>query len=143
MPRSVKAGFISAVSLVALLFVASCFPSRSENYPSFSASAENKRSSKWPAVREKHLRDHPECIACGGKEKLNVHHIVSFSVRPDLELSPENLCTLCTKNKFGMNDHFVFGHNGNWKCRNANVLRDAARFREMLDARICNETHAD
>lgn len=105
--------------------------------------ASSERSPKWARVRSEHLRNHGECIACGGVENLNVHHIVSFSVNPSLELSPENLCTLCTKNKLGMNDHFIFGHSGNWKCRNPNVLRDAEAFRRTLAGRLCDEPKAN
>ena len=97
------------------------------------------RSTKWPKVRATHLLNHGECIACGGTENLNVHHIVSFSVDPSRELSPENLCTLCTKSRFNLNCHFVFGHNLSWKCRNPEVVEDAIHFREMLNRRLCDE----
>lgn len=106
----------------------------------FGVSSSRERSSRWPTVRAEHLKKNPECIACGGTENLAVHHIVSFSVDPSKELDPGNLCTLCTKNKFGMNDHFVFGHAGNWKCRNPNVVRDSVQFREMIDGKVCGET---
>lgn len=98
------------------------------------------RSLKWPRVRATYLKSHPECIACGGKNSLNVHHIVSFSVDPTLELTPSNFCTLCTESHFGgINCHHVFGHNFLWTCRNPNVVRDAQRFREMVDSRLCNQ----
>ena len=103
-------------------------------------SQEHKRSAKWPKVRAEHLMKHPECLACGEKENLNVHHIVSFMVDPSLELATSNLCTLCTNSNFGgINCHHAFGHNFLWTCRNPNVVRDAKRFREMVDARLCNE----
>lgn len=124
-----------------LLFFLNGAQTAKQQYVSYGASRE--RSPKWASVRAEHLRKHGECIACGGVENLNVHHIVSFSVNPSLELSPENLCTLCTKNKFGMNDHFIFGHSGNWKCRNPNVLRDSASFRSVISGQLCNEPKAN
>ena len=98
------------------------------------------RSASWPKVRAEYLLKNPECIACGGEKNLNVHHIISFRVDPSLELEPSNLCTLCTKSHFGgINCHFAFGHNFNWTCRNPNVIRDAAGFKGMIEARLCSE----
>ena len=57
----------------------------------------SKRSSKWPKVRKDYLKLNPECAACGGKTSLNVHHILPYHIRPDLELEPSNLLTLCEK----------------------------------------------
>ena len=99
---------------------------------------EHPRSKDWPKVRAAHLREHPNCEACGGPAD-QVHHIVSFSVAPHRELDRSNLVSLCTKSRFGMNDHFTFGHGGNWKCRNENVVRDARQFRAMIEGRLCNE----
>ena len=97
------------------------------------------RSSQWPKVRAEHLKLHPTCEACGGKTLLQVHHVVSFSVDPSLELEPNNLITLCTQSRFKMNDHFLFGHAGNWKCRNPDVRLDAKKFRSMLEGKLCDE----
>lgn len=101
------------------------------------------RHSEWPAVRNAYLKEHPECAACGGSENLAVHHIVPFHNRPELELKESNFIVLCTRSRCGMNDHFIFGHNLNWKCRNPNVVRDAERFREMLNSRLCGKETAD
>jgi len=53
------------------------------------------RSARWPAVRRRHLRDHPACVVCGMCDRPTVHHILPVSQRPDLELVPWNLETLC------------------------------------------------
>jgi len=99
-----------------------------------SFAATESRSSAWPSVRESHLQLHPRCAACGGKDKLNVHHIVSFSVDPSLELESSNLITLCTNGPGGINCHLVVGHAGNFKCRNPSVVADAIRMKKVASS---------
>lgn len=85
---------------------------------------QGSRSSKWDDVRDEFVRQHPACEACGSKENLNVHHVISFSERPDLELDTSNLITLCREH------HFLIGHDPDgpwgpikpdWKRTNPNV----------------------
>lgn len=76
------------------------------------------RSSRWPTVRAAHLKSHPTCAACGGKSKLEVHHILPVHVYPNRELDTENLITLCDKRGC----HFAFGHLYDWKSWNAGVV---------------------
>lgn len=91
------------------------------------------RARGWPNLRAKHLQVHPECLACGQRDRLQVHHVVPFSVDPSKEMDPENLVTLCTDGPGNCNCHLIFGHLGDFRSRgNPNVRRDAARFREML-----------
>ncbi len=89
------------------------------------------RSSEWSAVRAAHVKRHPACLACGSVEQLNVHHIEPFHLRPDLELEPTNLVTLCREH------HFRIGHDpdGPWKPQkpswiksNPNVRQDAINW---------------
>jgi hypothetical protein len=89
------------------------------------------RSSEWSAVRAAHVKRHPACLACGSVEQLNVHHIEPFHMRPDLELDPSNLVTLCREH------HFRIGHDpdGPWKPQkpswiksNPNVRQDAINW---------------
>ena len=61
---------------------------------------EGPRSSRWPKIREEHLKRHPACAACGSVELLNVHHLQPFHQRPELELAPENLLTACRRHHF-------------------------------------------
>lgn len=135
--------FLAIFGVAWLLFLAVAVPHvngwRAPQTIEIAMGASEPRSPEWPKVRAAWLKEHGECLACGGTTNLNVHHIVSFSVDPSRELDPTNLCTLCTKSRFNTNDHFIFGHNLNWTCRNPNVVRDATRFREMLDSRLCNE----
>ncbi|MEP3478013.1 MAG: hypothetical protein ABJZ55_02085 [Fuerstiella sp.] len=94
-----------------------------------------KRSGSWPRVRDEYLKGHPECACCGGTKKLRVHHRLPFHLRPDLELDPENLMTLCEAGKFGINCHFLLGHLGNWKRFNPLVRTDVIRWHLKLTGR--------
>lgn len=82
------------------------------------------RSPHWATTRRHHLKDHSTCAACGGTEKLQVHHKQPYHLHPDLELEPTNLITLC---EFGDIDcHYNIGHHRDWKSFNPNVVQDAA-----------------
>ena len=91
---------------------------------------EGPRSSEWVQVRSDFVRKHPRCEACGSGYNLNVHHIVPFHQRPDLELVEDNLITLCREH------HFRIGHDpdGNgprkpsWLESNPNVRLDAKNW---------------
>jgi 5-methylcytosine-specific restriction endonuclease McrA len=86
------------------------------------------RSAKWPAVEHAHLRGEPCCQWCNGGERLQVHHILPFHERPELELDPSNLITLCEQK--GLNCHLVHGHNGNFKLENPKIRAECeARHR--------------
>jgi len=85
--------------------------------------AKSLRSPKWAGVRRKHLKDHPTCAACSSKRLPQVHHITPFSDRPELELDPTNLITLCmSKNEC----HLMIGHGHNFRFFNPNVVPNAA-----------------
>jgi hypothetical protein len=96
------------------------------------------RSPMWPTVRAEHLRRHPRCEACGQTDDLNVHHVVPFDHDPTKELDPTNLITLCTDGVGHCHCHLLIGHGGNFRCRNDNVVRDAKRFRRMLERKVCD-----
>jgi hypothetical protein len=82
------------------------------------------RSSQWPKVRRQHLQLQPLCQICGTSDKVEVHHIVPFSVDPSLELQPSNLISLCESKQPGLICHLTVGHLGNYKDVNANVVAD-------------------
>ena len=90
------------------------------------------RSSRWPKVRNEHLQKHPVCEVCGGVKNLNVHHIKPYNHYPELELDPNNLITLCEAEKKGVNCHLWFGHLGNFKNINPNVVNDSAAWKVKL-----------
>lgn len=81
------------------------------------------RSTKWRGVRDKFLATNPECVACGGKNGLEAHHVEPYHETPSRELDPENLIALCR------DCHFTFGHLRDWVSFNKDVRQDAASFR--------------
>lgn len=91
-----------------------------------------KRSSKWPTVRRKHLEKFPTCAVCGGRDKIEVHHIQPFHAKPELELDPSNLISLCESKSFGIVCHVLVGHCGNYKKINPDVVKDAAYWFSKL-----------
>ena len=91
-----------------------------------------KRSPQWRAVRDLHIKLNPQCIVCGGKTKLVAHHIIPFSIAPDLELNMENLLTLCESKKYGINCHLFMGHLGGYRRVNPTCLSDALTWQMKL-----------
>ena len=85
------------------------------------------RSGAWGRVRREHLEKEPACIACGRRRDLEVHHVEPYHEKPERELDPENLCTLCAEPC-----HFVFGHLLNWKRSNPHVRPDAAAYLQRM-----------
>jgi hypothetical protein len=78
------------------------------------------RSSAWPKLRAQYLERWNWCAACGRRDNLEAHHIVPFHAAPERELDHENLLTLCRTSC-----HLVFGHLGDWKSHNPEVVQDA------------------
>lgn len=91
------------------------------------------RSTHWPTVRKHHLEKFPACAVCGGTEKLQVHHRHPFHLHPELELSEDNLITLCEAP--GHNCHLVFGHLLNFRSFNPNVGTDAEQWSDKIKHR--------
>lgn len=90
------------------------------------------RSPHWSTTRKNHLKNEDKCVVCGSVDKLNVHHIKPFHLHPELELEPSNLITLCESNHHGVNCHLLFGHLGNFKNINPNVLEDTTIWNAKL-----------
>lgn len=93
------------------------------------------RASDWGTIRRHHLLLNPVCILCGGKEKLEVHHILPFHLHPDEEKNPANLATLCESMSNGVNCHLWMGHLGNFKSFNPQVLKDALEWSQRIRMR--------
>jgi 5-methylcytosine-specific restriction protein A len=91
------------------------------------------RSGHWPVVRRDFLAG-KDCAACGGKTKLEAHHIVPFHVHPEKELDVTNLIPLCEGLDW-FNCHLAIGHLGSFQSYNLNVVRDAAAWRKKLETR--------
>ncbi len=81
------------------------------------------RSPLWRKVRDAYLLINPTCAVCGHTRDLNVHHIQPYHLLPSLELDRTNLITLGENCPTG-NHHLLFGHLGDWKCYNPNVVYD-------------------
>jgi len=85
------------------------------------------RTACWTKARAAHLAKHPRCEVCGTANDIEVHHVVPFAERPDLECDAANLITLCRR------DHFAFGHLYSWLRSNSHVVEDAARMRKRVE----------
>lgn len=92
------------------------------------------RSGRWRSVRAAHVRLEPKCIVCDSDENLNVHHIIPFNDNPDLELDPDNLCTLCREHHFsvGHDPDFRGPETPGWSKSNKNVVADSLSWRREL-----------
>lgn len=88
------------------------------------------RSGHWPAVERAHLETQPDCQVCGGRQRLNVHHIRPFHLFPEHELDPKNLITLCDGEV--VNCHLLFGHLRDWRAWNPHVVQDAETWRRKI-----------
>jgi len=93
------------------------------------------RSANWPKVRDAHLALNPACVVCGGTKSVEVHHIKPFHLFPALELEATNFVSLCEAGKYGINCHLAFGHLGNFRWYNPEVVTDALRwFKKIKEA---------
>lgn len=99
------------------------------------APVSTNRSPAWQKVKNIHLREYPECAACGSRRKVEVHHKKPFHTHPELELDPDNLITLCETATHGVICHLLFGHLGNYKSINDNVVEDSIMWRLKLEGR--------
>lgn len=96
------------------------------------APAGAKRSSRWPSVRRAFLAKNPVCAMCGGRKKLEVHHIRPFHEAPELELEESNLIVLCESKSWGVVCHQFVGHLGTYTRANPQVRDDAAYWAGKL-----------
>ena len=94
---------------------------------------DNKRSPHWPAFRKKFLFG-KSCAVCGGKKKLEPHHILPFHLFPERELDEKNLIALCEGNKV-MNCHLAIGHSFSFKSYNPNCAKDAEQMNSRIKGR--------
>lgn len=88
-----------------------------------------ERSSQWMSVRSAFIEKHSCCAVCGKRKKLQVHHKVPFSVRPDLELVESNLVTLCDR------CHLFIGHIGYFVSWNPSIDSDISIWKHKFQHR--------
>lgn len=91
------------------------------------------RSRLWREVRDRHLKENPECAVCGRRKNVVPHHVVPVHVDPSRELDPGNLISLCEGPAF--NCHLFFGHLRDWSSFNPEVREDAKIWREKTKTR--------
>jgi len=89
------------------------------------------RSPAWDDVRDAFLAKFKHCAACGGTQQLNVHHKFPFHYvvlcgRPDLELDPRNLITLCVRKD--CEHHVLLGHLDDYESYNPRVLTFVKKY---------------
>jgi 5-methylcytosine-specific restriction protein A len=92
------------------------------------------RSPQWANDRKKYLLTHPFCAICGQNKSIELHHVLPFHIFPKLEREPLNWIPLgegCTTG----NHHLLFGHLGNYKDFNPNILLDAAIWAQRIKSR--------
>ena len=99
-----------------------------------------KRSSGWPTVRRHFEVANPTCAACGGTERIQVHHKKPFHLRPELELDMNNMISLCMGIK--CHAHILIGHGDDYKKFNPNVESDAAEILAHPERRDAIATRA-
>ena len=88
------------------------------------------RSPKWKSVRSEHIKSNGTCAACGKKTDLEVHHIEPVHLKPDRELDPTNLITLCDSYC-----HLAIGHLMDYRSWNTNVIDDAKVYLDKIKNR--------
>ena len=89
-----------------------------------------RRDPRWSTARKDYLKHHPVCVACGTKNKLEVHHVIPVHVDKGRELDPTNMITLC------QDDHLVFGHFHDWQAWNPAAAVDTKNYMLLLTMRM-------
>lgn len=84
------------------------------------------RSKGWRKFRNNFLKKFPACAMCGGKKKLQAHHILPYHLYPEKELLESNLITLCENGNKQIDCHLYAGHLGNFKSYNVDIRADSA-----------------
>lgn len=52
-------------------------------------------SARWREMKRRAVEAHPFCAMCGEKERLEVHHIRSVRLHPELMFDESNMMVLC------------------------------------------------
>ena len=91
-----------------------------DNAHSFGAA----RSPSWRIFRKVNIKKN--CEACGTNKKLELHHIQPFHLDFSLELSVNNVITLCRR------CHQLLGHLDDFHSKNINVREDAEVWKNKI-----------
>lgn len=95
------------------------------------------RSSQWEKVEKSFLLRNPYCAACKHTQfHVQVHHVFPFHYcilldRPDLELDPRNLISLCETTQYvrADNHHLLLGHCDDFRSANLQVRDSVKTFK--------------
>jgi hypothetical protein len=98
-----------------------------------------ERSPAWGGVEKAFRAAHAHCQACDENQQLNVHHMYPFHYvvlcgRPDLELDPRNLMTLCTRKD--REHHVLLGHLDDYESYNPDVEQFVQTFAAQSNQQI-------
>jgi len=98
-----------------------------------------RRSPKWPEVEKAFRAKYPQCASGVENAPLNVHHMFPFHYvvlcgRPDLELDPRNLMTLCTAED--TEHHVLVGHLDDYESYNPQVMEFVQTYKGKAAADI-------
>lgn len=82
-------------------------------------------------MRNEYIKNNPRCIACleDDPKKLQVHHLIPYSLYPEGEYDQENMATLCKI------CHLLLGHLKNWCSYNPTCLSDCRIMAEKIRKR--------
>ena len=89
------------------------------------------RSPLWEKTRKVFLQFNPNCAVCGSNKDVVPHHIKPFHLYPEFELDLDNLISLCERPKV-LNCHLIFGHHGNFKKFNPDVVVESSIWKKKL-----------
>jgi len=109
-----------------------------------SAKLKLERSPKWDEVEKAFRAKNPKCVACGENQQLNVHHMYPFHYvvlcgRPDLELDPRNLLTLCTRED--REHHLLLGHLDDYESYNPAVEKFVQTYQSESTTQIRGDSN--
>ena len=122
--QSAACGFL-LLALLAGAFLPSGCRDGTAGKPAYSLAA---RSPRWGGTRDAFVAKNATCAFCGRKAD-EVHQITPVHVWPEGELVTTNLVSLCVKH------HFEWGHLGDWRAYNPNVLKHAEWYRKVMAAK--------
>lgn len=91
-----------------------------------------KRSPEWARLSKAYKRKIGVCEGCGYPHFLQVHHIIPFHIRPDLELESWNWIVLCEPPHRVRKCHLILGHLGDFKQYNPDVEKMASEFKQKI-----------
>jgi len=93
-----------------------------------------RRSPQWAEAARRFLKEHSRCAACGGDDRVQVHHVLPVDRYPELEFDESNMISLCMS---PLECHVKLGHGGDASMRfwNPHVVADADIVRANPDLR--------